>query len=388
MKFITGQKESLAVALGRSIPVDYFLRVATTTIRKNPLVAQCTPMSVMACLMDLAQTKLCLDSFNQEAHLVPFWNNKAGCYEAQLMIGYRGYLKLLRKNVDLINVSSEVVYSRDKFIYRKGSGRALQHEPALTADRGEPIGAYAYFAYKDGGEDFEFIPSSYIERVKAAAHGTDKPDSPWNKWGEGMWKKTAIKQLTKLADISPQVEEALSKDLDYGAIDVEARIMPSTEVEPSKLTGPEQAPEPAKPAPAPAARQDRPAPAPTIVPKPPPAAAPQPASRGPGRPPKPAPPPPSPPPPPAPEPEPKPEPEPEQSNDGWDALPLEPPDGWTGSDPVPEPDPVPPPPPPPPPTGRQNPAAALAAKQREQLAKLRGSQPATTQEVSEELFPD
>lgn len=240
------QRDQLIVALGSQIPIEYFVRVALTTFRKNPLIQQCSTQSILACLQDIAQLRLLPDNLLGEAYLVPFWNGRGGpegkgCYEAQTMIGYKGLLKMVRRNKDVINVTADVVYEEDTFIFMKGSNHRCEFTPALRVnDRGDCLGAFAYIAYKDGGEDFDFVDMTYLKKVEAASRGSEKDSSPWKKWWEEMAKKTALRHLCKTADISPDVAEALEKDLATGAIDVPSEVLQHSAPQPSALAAPEE----------------------------------------------------------------------------------------------------------------------------------------------------
>lgn len=223
---IEAASDQFSRALGSMIPASYFCRVAVTAVRKSPLLQQCTPQSVLGCLMDMAQLRLTPGVLG-EAYMVPFFNGKSNCYEAVLMVGYKGFVKLLRRNAKIKNMRAEVVYEKDEFVIQHGSQRHLIHVPHWRdSNRGEPLGAYAYME-DENGEDFRFVPMDYILRVKQSSKGAEKPDSPWNTWPESMWCKTAIKQLLKTADLSPEVAEAMAKDME-SAIDVESTVVGST----------------------------------------------------------------------------------------------------------------------------------------------------------------
>lgn len=232
---LDANSKNLTAALGSMVPVEYFARVAKTAMRKQPLLQQASLESVMGCLMDIAQLRLVPDSVLGEAYMVPFWDSKSGVYVATLMIGYKGYVKMLRRNGKIKNVHAEVVYEKDEFVIQHGSQRQMIHVPHWrTPDRGEPLGAYA-FIEDENGQDFKFVPKDYIERVKASSKSSDKADSPWNTWPESMWCKTALRQLMKTADISPDVSEAVSKDLADGAIDVTSTVVTGAPVQQSGL---------------------------------------------------------------------------------------------------------------------------------------------------------
>lgn len=269
-KLLEKMRPEMSRALGQSIGIEYFLRVALTTWRKSEFIQKCSYKSVIACLMDIAQLQLSPDSLLGEAYLVPFWNSKMNSYEATTILGYKGFVKMVRRNTNVATLTSDVVYSKDKFTYRKGSQRVLIHEPVLEGDRGYPIGAYAYIAFVGGGEDFEFVREDYIDRIKRSSKSADKDGSPWKLWWEAQWKKTALKQLLKIADISPEVAEALSKDnANEGAIDVEATVSAEPSTQKSALATPAlaapSAPDPVlqqlnqqRPEPEPVARRNRP----------------------------------------------------------------------------------------------------------------------------------
>ena len=220
------QKGELTKALGSQIPADFFVRVALTAMRKNPLLYRCTQDSLMQCMMDLAQIRLVPDSITGEAYLIPFRNGPN--YECQLMIGYQGYLKMMRRSATVTNVYAATVCANDEFDISFGSNRRMVHKPRIGGDRGKMIGAVAYVSYKkneEDGEDFVWVDSDYIERVKKSARGASSASSPWVQWPEAMWAKTALKQLAKTADLSPDVREAVSRAAEIeGAIDIPASV--------------------------------------------------------------------------------------------------------------------------------------------------------------------
>lgn len=216
-------KGELTKALGESIPVDYFVRVALTTVRKNPILIQCTPMSLIQCLMDCAQVRLFPDSILGEAYLVPF--RRGQDYECTLIIGYRGLVKLVRRSGDITNVYGGAVYENDVFELEYGTNRKMVHKPKITGDRGARIGAVGFIGYANGGSDFMFCDADYISRVKAMSRGSSNADSPWNKWTDEMWAKTALRRVCKTAELTPEAQSFVQKAFDAeGAIDVESTV--------------------------------------------------------------------------------------------------------------------------------------------------------------------
>src|SRR5690606_27429219 len=116
--------------------------------------------------------------------------------QCQLVIGYRGLAKLARQSGEIKRIEAEVVYEKDKFVYRKGSTFELDYYPCLEADRGAAVGAYALVQFKDGGIQAEFMPVSEIEKIrarsKAAWDRNGNPVGPWkDDWAE-MARKTVF----------------------------------------------------------------------------------------------------------------------------------------------------------------------------------------------------
>jgi len=198
-------KQQIARVIPKHLSPDRLLRVAMTSIIRTPKLLECTPQSLLGCIMTCAQLGLEPDQFLGQAYLVPFWNSKKECYEAQLIPGYRGYIALARRSGELATVSAHVVYEKDFFELEYGVEDKLTHKPAI-GDRGEPIGAYAIFKFKDGSYCFTFMTKDDIEKIRARSKSPD--NGPWvTDWGE-MAKKTVIKRLAKLAPMSVEFVKA------------------------------------------------------------------------------------------------------------------------------------------------------------------------------------
>lgn len=201
-------KQQLQMALPKHLTVDRLLRVAMTSIQRNPKLLECTQESLLACVMTCAQLGLEPDQFLGQAYLVPFRNTKKGVMECQLIPGYRGYIALARRSGEVQTVSSQVVYEKDHFDFVYGIDDKLEHRPNLNGDRGKPIGAYAIFKYKDGGYSFDFMPESDIQKVRERSKSKD--DGPWVTDTDEMRKKTVIKRHSKLAPMSIEFQRAVA----------------------------------------------------------------------------------------------------------------------------------------------------------------------------------
>lgn len=201
-------RRELSKILPQYLTADKFLRFVLNSVQKNPLLAECTPKSLVGCIMTCASLGWEPDTFLGHCYLIPFKNNKRNCYEAQVWPGYRGYLYLIRKSNDVM-VDAHVVYEKDYFVIDYGLEHTLIHRPYLKEDRGSPIGAYCIFRYANGQQSFLFM--SYDQIMKLKARSKIKGEiNPWTTDEDEMMKIKVIKRLAKIQPISPEFQKAMA----------------------------------------------------------------------------------------------------------------------------------------------------------------------------------
>ena len=190
---------------------------AIMAIQNNPFLLNCSPDSMKSAIINVALTGISLNPALKYAYLVPRRINNE--LRATLDISYMGMIKILTDAGAVKNVSADVVYFHDHFVYSQGSKPMIEHKPDLLKDRGEPVGAYAIAYFRDGGFQFEVMAKPEIEKVRATSESwkNDKTRqySPWETWTDEMWKKTVLKRLFKVlpkTHFNDQLIAALSKD--------------------------------------------------------------------------------------------------------------------------------------------------------------------------------
>lgn len=194
-------RKQMEMALPKHLTADRLLRVAMTSIQRTPKLLECTQQSLLACVMTCAQLGLEPDQFLGQAYLIPYGKT------CTLIPGYRGYIALARRSGELQTLSAQVVYSKDYFELQYGVEDTLTHKPALN-DRGEPIGAYCVFKYKDGGYSFDWMSKEDIEKIRKRSKAAN--EGPWvTDWDE-MAKKTVIRRHVKLAPMSIEFQTAVA----------------------------------------------------------------------------------------------------------------------------------------------------------------------------------
>lgn len=198
-----GEKQ-FAAALPKHINSERFTRIAITTIRQNPKLAQCTQESLLGALMTSAQLGLEPGILGQ-CYLIPYGR------ECQFQISYKGMIELLRRSGQLKDIYAYSVYSNDEFEMVYGLRRDLKHKPKLDADRGEMIGCYCVAILKDDTTAFEFMTKQEIE-VHGKKFSKTYNNGPWKTDFEAMAHKTVVKKMLKWLPLSVEFLENVNKD--------------------------------------------------------------------------------------------------------------------------------------------------------------------------------
>lgn len=185
-------------ALPKHLTPDRLLRMAATMIQKTPGLADCTELSLAACIVECAQLGLEPDSVLGEIFFIPFKGI------ATIIVGYKGFLKLIFQTGEIYKVTAHVVRKGDKFGVEYGTRPELVHVPKPHGDEKDDanwVGAYAVLHYRDGHSDFEYLERAdvFARRSRSSAWRGKKPDSPWFTDPASMWKKSAIRAAANRA---------------------------------------------------------------------------------------------------------------------------------------------------------------------------------------------
>lgn len=193
------------------------------TIIKDPKLLACTYDSLYLSMSTAAQLGLEPNMLGS-CYIIAYNNNKKGCVEAQLQIGYRGLIDLARRSGEISMIEAHVIHKEDKWAVRYGSDSKIDHEPNFTiADWGPAIAVYAIATLKDGSQQREVMKKSEVDTIRAMSK--DPNSTPWAKHYEEMMKKTVIRRLCKYLPLTTDVVEAIDKD-DEGNNDIAINITP------------------------------------------------------------------------------------------------------------------------------------------------------------------
>jgi len=166
---------------------------------------QCVTLSVIDSLVACASMDLSINKAMGEAYLVPYGNI------CTLMVGYRGFIKLMVNAGFVTRVESVLVYEGEPFKWwRDETGPHLMHEPdAASQGKVELVtAAYAMGYTRDGAPMIEVMNAEQLAAVQKASKGAGGP--AYRDWPTEMMRKAPVRRLQKYI---PKTADNLAYDL-------------------------------------------------------------------------------------------------------------------------------------------------------------------------------
>jgi recombination protein RecT len=190
-------------ALPSHISPERFQRVVMTVVNMSPDLARADKTSLLSACMKCAADGLVPDG--RDAALVVF-NGKV-----QYMPMYAGLMRRARNSGAIASISAHVVHEKDAFTYQLGDEEAIHHTPAM-GERGKMIAVYAIARFKDGSIQREVLTATEVEKVRKVSRSGSGNSSPWTQWPDQMWRKTAIRRLSKYLPLDADMDKLLRRD--------------------------------------------------------------------------------------------------------------------------------------------------------------------------------
>lgn len=207
----------LARAVPKGMDADRIARLVTTEVRKsrNAKAAGIAKQSLEDCTQEsfagalLTASALGLEpGVNGECYLVPYRDNRRRVVECQLIIGYQGIVKLFWQHPRAARIDAQWVGANDDFRYTMGLNPTLEHTKA-QGDRGKPVYFYAVVEVTGAQPLWDVFTADEIKelrRGKVGSSGDIKDPQHW------MERKTALKQVLKLAPKTTRLDAAIRSD--------------------------------------------------------------------------------------------------------------------------------------------------------------------------------
>lgn len=206
--------KALEPEIRRALPAvltpERFLRMALSAVNNTPKLAECTPMSFIAAMMNAAQLGLEPNTPLGQAYLIPYKNKNQ--LECQFQIGYKGIIDLAYRTGQMQMIQAHAVHEFDDFEYEYGLNPKLIHRPG-DGNRGEITYFYGLFKLVNGGFGFEVMNREAMEAfAQQYSQSYGSQYSPWVKNFEDMAKKTVIKKALKYGPVKAEFQKAISMD--------------------------------------------------------------------------------------------------------------------------------------------------------------------------------
>lgn len=211
---------ALTPVLPAGVNPERWQNLVIQAVSSSPQLAQCFEteqgqLSVLLAVVQAATIGLEPNTPRQQCWLLP--RRKGNVQEAQLVIGYRGWVALLA-DAGVIVEARDVVRDGDHFVSRQtADGHHFEHEHG--DQRGEMTHAWCRVVRWMAGREVRttaVVDRAHVEARRAVSDSwrneKARPYSPWTVWPEEMWLKTAVKAVVPLLSLTADVGLALTAD--------------------------------------------------------------------------------------------------------------------------------------------------------------------------------
>jgi len=176
-----------------------------------------------------------LDETLGQAFITPLYNSSIKRAEPQLILGYRGLIRLALRSKEIVSIYAETVAPWDDIEVLKGTSPSIRHVPHpppadanLAPDN--IVMAYAVAKLRSGATQFVTLWKHQIDYIrnqsKSYQYALSKRDNtaPWIAWYDAMARKSAIRSLCRFLPLTTEVDSILTHEelVELGRLDVES----------------------------------------------------------------------------------------------------------------------------------------------------------------------
>lgn len=196
-------RPQIADLLPKHARPERMIRIFRAMLTRRPKLAQCSTMSLMSAVVECSVLGLEPETALGHAWILPYKN------EAQLIIGYRGYIEMAYRSNRVRAVCAETVHEKDHFERRLGTEWTIVHRPFDGGDRGPLTGVYAVAHLDNGGKPFVYLSKSEVDGYRSKSPAARSGSSPWATDYAAMAKKTAVRRLATYIPQSAEIAQAV-----------------------------------------------------------------------------------------------------------------------------------------------------------------------------------
>jgi len=161
-------------------------------------LSQCSVTSIVSAIKQAHDLQLEIDS-RSHCHLVRYFNKDKNQLEANLQVGYRGFVYAIKRAYPDVNIDCRLVYEGDKFTLKKEGDittYTLEVENPFAA-KDKIIGGFCYISYSLNGKQLSFCEVMNIDEINKIKNCA-KQDFIWKSWFEEKAKVALIRRACKV----------------------------------------------------------------------------------------------------------------------------------------------------------------------------------------------
>ena len=206
---VEAQKGAIERQLAGAMNSDAFVRAVISEVQKQPKLQSADPATVLGGVMLAAQLKLEIGSGLGEFYLTP--RKEKGRDVCLPIIGYQGFIKLVLRSEQVLNVQTFLVRDGDDFTFGADAERGMYYDwKPRDFDEDRPwVGVVATAKMRGGGTTWFYLTKQQV--LKRRPHYWDK-GTPWQTNEEEMARKTAVRALAKYLPKSTDLGAAIEAD--------------------------------------------------------------------------------------------------------------------------------------------------------------------------------
>ncbi len=240
-------RDEFDAALPRHLPVDRFLRMANTCVRKTPALLDCDMPSLLGAMLEAARVGL--EPGTKQAAIVPF--GKQATFIAQ----WQGLVELMYRSGEVGAVIADYIYEDESWEYSVGDGGTFRHRPDLLNRNNDRkiLLAYAFAEMRGGArskviflnrDEAEEIRDEFSKNYQRAERNRrDNPaefeakpwmgrySSTWHTHFDPMWRKSCVRRLADWVPNSPELRYLMSREDEAGEMPPSERVIPGSVID-------------------------------------------------------------------------------------------------------------------------------------------------------------
>lgn len=215
-------QRAMRAVIPKSLTPERLTQICISSINQTPKLAECTPASVLSCVMKCSQ--IGLEPSNVDGlgmcYILPY--RRHGTMQAQFVMGYRGYIELARRSGQLKSIHAQAVYEGDEYdTWEDETGQHFRFRANPDAKHEDSKLRFVFCAahLADGGFVFEQMSKGEVDEIRKRSKASN--DGPWVTDYEMMARKTVIRRASRYLPMSTEMQQAATSDgttPDYGAV--------------------------------------------------------------------------------------------------------------------------------------------------------------------------